>query len=97
MLRCAFKGKPGENKVQCGRYLILDVKLPGKTFRREDWDLIVPGSGIYMSIILTRAYGTKTQCPRESCSGVSPEDESTISENKLVEWSVKRLRCLVSS
>ncbi|KAK2764930.1 hypothetical protein FQN54_008627 [Arachnomyces sp. PD_36] len=89
MLRCSFEGKPGENKVRRGRYLILDAKLPGEGLSHKDWEnLVFPGSEIYMSIILTGAYGTKTQCPRERCLGVARGNNTATDENRLVECDI---------
>lgn len=52
MLRCEFKGLPGEEWVQNGEYQIRDARRPGCIIKDEEWQrLVLPGTVLNMSII----------------------------------------------
>lgn len=85
MLLCEFKGKPGEMKVRNCRYLILNTKIPGEIITRDDWSkLVLPGSEINMSILLSGVYDSGTNCPRTGCFGMACS--TSVQQDELVEW-----------
>ena len=70
MLRCEFKGLPGEHKVCTGDYVLMDTQKQGVTFKKEAWPLMVfPGTKIKMSAVLETFQVVGGFCPRPKCPG----------------------------
>ena len=70
MLRCEFKGLPGEQKVIGGAYVLMNSQLHGVTIRKESWQrMVFPGTQIKMSVILETFEVVGGFCPRPFCPG----------------------------
>ena len=70
MLRCEFKGFPGEAKVLQGQYLLLDSTLEKNEIDRDAWrQRVFPGSRVKMSVLMQHLGATSGSCPRPSCNG----------------------------
>ena len=70
MLRCEFKGLPGERKVCTGDYVLMDSQKQGVTFKKEAWPLMVfPVTKIKMSVVLETFHVVGGFCPRPNCPG----------------------------
>lgn len=70
MLRCEFKGLPGEWKVRTGDYVLMDGQVQGVTISKEAWQrMVFPGTHIKMSIVLRAFRVLGGFCPRPQCPG----------------------------
>ena len=70
MLRCEFRGLPGEQKVIGGDYDLLDNQVHGVTIGKEAWQrMVFPGTKIKMSVILETFEVVGGFCPRPNCPG----------------------------
>ena len=70
MLRCEFKGLPGEQKVTGGDYVLIDSQVQGTTIRKEAWQrMVFPGTKIKMSVVLETFQVVGGFCPRPNCPG----------------------------
>ena len=70
MLRCEFKGLPGEWKVRTGDYVLMNSKVQGVTISRESWQrMVFPGTHIRMSVVLRAFRVLGGSCPRPQCTG----------------------------
>ena len=70
MLRCEFKGFPGEQKVIGGDYILLDNQVHGVTIGKEAWQrMVFPGTKIKMSVVLETFEVVGGFCPRPNCPG----------------------------
>ena len=71
MLRCEFKGLPGEQKVIGGDYVLLDRRVDGVTIGKEAWQrMVFPGTKIKMSVVLETFEVVGGFCPRPNCPGI---------------------------
>ncbi len=70
MLRCEFKGLPGEQKVIGGDYVLMNSQLRGVTIGKESWQrMVFPGTRIKMSVVLETFEVVGGFCPRPNCPG----------------------------
>ena len=70
MLRCEFKGFPGEEKVRGGNYILMDSQVQGVTIGKEAWQrMVFPGTKIKMSVILETFEVVGGFCPQPNCPG----------------------------
>ena len=70
MLRCEFRGFPGEAKVLQGQYLLLGSTLEKDQIDKDAWrQRVFPGSRVKMSILMQDLGVTSGFCPRPSCNG----------------------------
>ena len=70
MLRCEFKGLPGEEKVTGGDYVLIESQVQGTTIRMEAWQrMVFPGTKIKMSVVLETFHVFGGFCPRPNCPG----------------------------
>ena len=70
MLRCEFKGLPGEQKVIGGNYVLMNSQLHGVTIGKESWQrMVFPGTEIKMSVVLETFEVVGGFCPRPNCPG----------------------------
>ena len=70
MLRCEFKGLPGEQKVIGGDYVLMDSQVHGVTIGKEAWQrMVFPGTKIKMSSVLETFQVVGGFCPRPNCPG----------------------------
>lgn len=68
MLKCEFKGLPGEERVLNRRYHIVDAKHRGFIIDRFRWECSVfPGAQVAMSMIVTTEVVCGGHCPRSGC------------------------------
>ena len=71
MLRCKFKGLPGEQKVIGGDYVLLDRRVDGVTIGKETWQhMVFPETKIRMSVVLETFEVVGGICPRPNCPGI---------------------------
>jgi hypothetical protein len=69
MLRCEFKGIPGEFFVAQNLYHIVNDRFPRRTLTSSNWESAArPGMKLKMSMILSHLFARKGQCPRCKCS-----------------------------
>jgi hypothetical protein len=69
MLRCEFKGLPGESQVLAGQYQIMSTRQTRRLISPELWEsLIAPGSKIAMAVVLEHLPLLSGLCPK--CGGV---------------------------
>lgn len=80
MLRCEFKGIPGEEKVSQGQYLLMNGTSTKNRIEGEAWQQrVFPGTKVKMSVIMQKIGATSGFCPRSNCDGkVSGSRESTV-------------------
>lgn len=70
MLRCEFKGLPGEQKVLHGDFIIMNSRIHGMQISKEAWQQSVfPGTEIKMSIIMQALRARTGSCPKPRCFG----------------------------
>ena len=70
MLRCDFRGFPGEAKVLQGQYLLLDSTSQKEQIDRDAWQQrVFPGTRVKMSVLMQNLGATSGFCPRPSCNG----------------------------
>ena len=70
LLRANFKGKPGEDKVINGHYLVFDERREGALIPKEQWTRSInQGARVSMSMIMSHLKRIEGQCPRSSCTG----------------------------
>lgn len=69
MLRCEFKGLPGESQVLTGHYQIMSTGQTRRLVSPELWEsFIAPGSKIVMAVVLEHLSVLSGICPK--CGGV---------------------------
>lgn len=69
MLRCEFKGLPGESQVLTGHYQIMSTDQRRRLVSPALWEsFITPGSKIAMAIVLEHISFMSGLCPK--CGGV---------------------------
>jgi len=69
MLRCDFKGLPGERRVGQGDYILTNSQMQGLQIRKDDWDRTVfPETSVNMSVIM-KTFILRETCPRHLCPG----------------------------
>jgi hypothetical protein len=69
MLRCEFKGLPGESQVLTGNYQIMSTGQTRRLVTPALWEnLIAPGSKIAMAVVLEHLSLLSGICPK--CGGV---------------------------
>ena len=73
LLKCEFRGLPGERHVLDDHFLVMDNRSTNRIIDRNIWDrAIFPRSRIKMSIVLEVVNAaTQGRCPRFSCKGFS--------------------------
>ena len=72
MLRCNFKGLPGEQKVLQGQYILWNGISPEDQIDGEAWQQTVfPDSKVNMSIVMQRLGTTGSLCPRPGCDNTA--------------------------
>lgn len=65
MLRCEFKGLPGESQVLAGQYQIMSTHQRRRLINPRLWEtLIVPGSKIAMAVVLEHLSLLSDTCPK---------------------------------
>ncbi|KAJ9665093.1 hypothetical protein H2201_004753 [Coniosporium apollinis] len=70
MLRCEFKGFPGEEWVCDGEYAFRDARQPDRLISREECQcLLLPGVTLEMSMLLRRINVVRQRCPHAGCGG----------------------------
>ena len=70
MLRCEFKGVPGEAKVLQGQYLLINSTSEKDQIDRDVWQQrVFPGTKVKMSVLLQNLAATSGVCPRPNCNG----------------------------
>ena len=70
MLRCEFKGLPGEQEVIGGDYVLMNSQVHGVTIGKEAWQrMVFPGTKIKMSVVLETFQVVGGFCPRPNCPG----------------------------
>lgn len=70
MLRCEFKGLPGESQVLAGNYQIMSTNQTRRLIMPELWEgSITPGSKIAMAVVLEHLPFLRGICPK--CGGVA--------------------------
>ena len=70
MLRCEFRGFPGEAKVLQGQYLLMNSTLTKDKIDRDAWQQrVFPGTRVKMSVLMQNLGATSGLCPRPSCNG----------------------------
>ena len=70
MLRCEFRGFPGEAKVLQGQYLLMNSTLANDQIDRDAWQQrVFPGTRVKMSVLMQNLGATSGLCPRPSCNG----------------------------
>jgi len=81
MLRCDFKGLPGERRVAQGDYILTNSQMQGLQIRKDDWERTVfPETSVNMSVIM-RTLILRETCPRHLCPGevtMTPSDSMTL-------------------
>jgi len=84
MLRCEFKGKPGESQVNRGQYRIMAAHRRTRLIEPTQWeDSIFPGLKLVMAVVLDHLKLSGETCPK--CGGSFErfgdnldEDEDTL-------------------
>ena len=78
MLRCHFKGLPGEEKVLHGDYHLINGGLIGVRFDKSHWhETVFPGTKLRMSMIMQNLYADRGICPRLRCNGKTRTNENS--------------------
>lgn len=68
MLKCEFRGLPGEDRVLKGQYLLLKGRQQQAIIDREQWEnSVFPGSDVGMSMIVDDGVLWVGICPRPGC------------------------------
>ena len=68
MLRCEFKGKPGESQVIQGQYQIMTAHRKIRLIEPAQWeDSVFPGSKLVMAVVLDHLRLSGGICPK--CGG----------------------------
>lgn len=69
MLRCEFKGLPGESLVAQNLYYIINERFPRRILTSSNWEATaLPGMRLKMSMIVSSFFARKGQCPWYKCS-----------------------------
>jgi hypothetical protein len=72
MLKCEFRGIPGEQKVLQRQFHIMDYRAHGHIINKNSWSQFVhPGTKISMSMIISTLCVKNGRCPRPYFSGKS--------------------------
>jgi hypothetical protein len=79
MLKCQFKGLPGEKLVGNGQYHLLDTKRKELVIDRSKWERSVfPGADISMSMIILGMLFDNGSCPKCGAQNSQQSIESTF-------------------